>query len=322
VKIVVYGFYHHQNIGDDLFAKAFQKLFPQYHFVFTDTLSVAVIQDASAIFIGGGSFLFAPLNIPSEDFPVLKTKKLLYIGVGIEDFIHPMHLELMAQAELIAIRNPQQLKRMLDINSKTIYLPDLVYSMEIEKTKHKHSKSVLVLNNFLVIPTWQDPYWQHISWSYFKSEFGQFLDELLDQGYDVKFLPMSYNVESSDLHASIEILNSMKHRDANYLISPASYDIDFIINTLSQFEMIITQRFHGTVLSELYGIPYVCIHHHDKLRRSMERGQFVSYFALSKENLRHNFLEAQQLTLTDPLINIDVFDELKLKVNRILGGDS
>ena len=59
-KILVYGWYHKNNIGDDLFVEAFNHLFPNFDFTFTDVLHSHLIKEADAIFFGGGSFLYDP----------------------------------------------------------------------------------------------------------------------------------------------------------------------------------------------------------------------------------------------------------------------
>jgi hypothetical protein len=36
INILVYGWYNHSNLGDDLFEDAFKNLFPDYNFKFQD----------------------------------------------------------------------------------------------------------------------------------------------------------------------------------------------------------------------------------------------------------------------------------------------
>lgn len=319
MKIVVYGFYNHNNLGDDLFIKAFETLFPQHTFLFTDNLSVDIINGAPAIFIGGGSLLFDQPNISTDDIALLKTKNILYIGVGAETEIHPIHIELLKIAKLVAIRSPRFLSKMLQLNKNTICIPDIVYALHNKNGNVKIDKSVCVLNNALVVPSWDDPHWKHAAWSYFKSEFSQFLDYLTEQRYNLNFLGMSCNAELNDLHASIEIMNSMKYRKQSYLLPSIDYDLDSITRILSQYGVIITQRFHGIVLSEVCNIPYISIYHHEKLKKNMnERGNFLSYYETSKQNLIDNFNQVKHYKLFSSLIDKTAFDALKLNVNNIL----
>src|SRR5579885_2555646 len=128
-KVLVYGWYHKGNIGDDLFVEAFQHIFPEFDFTFTDVLTSHQVKDADAIFFGGGSFLHdAPI---STDFALklAKQKPIFYIGVGVEAEIHPTHQELMRLARLIATRSKNQIDRLKVLNKNSLYVPDLVFAL-------------------------------------------------------------------------------------------------------------------------------------------------------------------------------------------------
>jgi hypothetical protein len=83
------------NLGDDLFIRAFRALFPTLTLIFTASITADKLADVDAVFFGGGSFLGGAPSIAINAIPILKTKKLFYIGVGVESYIHPLHLELM-----------------------------------------------------------------------------------------------------------------------------------------------------------------------------------------------------------------------------------
>src|SRR5579885_2609789 len=100
--ILVYGWYNQGNVGDELFKEAFKHLFPEYQFIFIDKITKNSLKDVAAVFIGGGSFLYAPLNMEDGAFELLKQQKLFYIGMGPETAIHNEHVELMKGAKLIA----------------------------------------------------------------------------------------------------------------------------------------------------------------------------------------------------------------------------
>jgi polysaccharide pyruvyl transferase WcaK-like protein len=323
MKIVVYGYYFHKNVGDDLFIEAFKHLFPEYTFRFTDVLTNELVQWASAVFIGGGSLLFGAPNI--EDLSLLlKSKNIFYIGVGVEQNIHPVHLELMLISKLIAIRSEEQLERVIKINKNTIVIPDIVYSLPYNCQNNKANKSILVFNNFAVVPSWDEPHWKHCSWGYFKTQFSEFLDYLKEQNYTINFLPMSNDNQINDANASIEIINCMKNKDENYLLSSMNHNFGSITDILSKYSFIITQRFHGIVLAEICNIPYIALYHHDKLQKNMDNnGNFISYFGASKQVLIDNFNEINNSIVKNKSDDhaINAFDMLKIKVHNILNGD-
>src|SRR5271169_5499207 len=104
-SILVYGYYNHKNMGDELFKLAFETIFPDYQFIFTDTIDATALEQASAVFIGGGSILNENMNIDENLLPQLLKKKIFYLGVGIETEIHDIHRQLMPNAQLIAVRS-------------------------------------------------------------------------------------------------------------------------------------------------------------------------------------------------------------------------
>ncbi len=185
MNILVIGYYGQGNLGDDLFIDAFKKLFPHLNFTFTDFIETKHLDNIDAVFFGGGSFLEETLKISSEALDIIKTKKIFYIGVGTETNINSTHIELMTLAKVVAIRsdNLSQIKR---INQNTIKIPDLIYYLAphnfIPKNKAVSNK-ILILPNINTVPQRDCPYWKHTSWDHFKSEFSQFLDELILSKY-------------------------------------------------------------------------------------------------------------------------------------------
>lgn len=297
-NILVYGWYYQGNIGDDLFIDAFKKIFPQLNFTFTDQITLEKLQSNDAIFIGGGSFLEFPLKIKGDILNQIKQKPIFYIGIGAETNIHHDQLELMKLAKLISIRSYINLDKILSINKNTIVIPDLVRSLSDELViSNKKPNSVLIIPNLSLVPQNIDAYWKHISWNYFKSEFSQFLDILIEKNYSINFLPMCNNREFSDSWAAYEIISHMNHRQSNLVLPPVD-GLKDLSKIISSYEAVITQRFHGIILSEMLNVPYLAIYHHDKLKPTLEQsGEFISFYSLNKNLLlnkikntfNHNF---------------------------------
>lgn len=317
-NILVYGWYHHQNMGDDLFAEAFKSLFPFYNFIFVDKISLNDLKNVDAVFIGGGSLLGQSLNITGvEVLNALRHQKIFYLGVGPETEYHKDHLQLMILAKLIAIRSNINYDKIVDINPNTIVIPDLVYSLPPSLADTKIKKSVLVLPNISVVPTWDDPHWKHASWEYFKTEFSQMLDILVkDEGYSINFLSLCDNAKLDDEWASSEIISRMKCRNKKFLLGKKN-TLQSITHLMSQYDVIITQRYHGIVLSEMSGTPCLTIYHHDKLKNPC--GPSLSYYGLTKNDLLRQFNIALNTNTTDILpINRDMFISLQQAVESAL----
>lgn len=321
VNVLIYGFTNKGNTGDELFVEAYKKLFPEYNLIFTDFFTKARIDNADAIFIGGGSFLFSDLGLTPTTFKLLKNKKIFYLGVGAETDISMNNQELMKIAQLIAVRSSRNLELLRSLNPNVIVIPDLAYCLkELAVVSPKIEKSVLVLPNFVLVPQNSDPHWKYASWEYFKSEFSQFLDYIIDDGYSVSFLPMSHNKVINDNAAGVEIHNKMKNRHA---IEFLKYSPDFsdITKIMSSYSLVITQRFHGIVLADLLGIPHINIHHHDKLKYAEPaNGGAISYYGITKAQLKETFFTCLEKKQPEIIIDLHTFEAVCAKVRSIISG--
>lgn len=320
-KVLVYGFYYKDNLGDDLFIDAFKKIFPELEFEFVNQITESALNGVSTVFIGGGSFLFAEPKFTPGALTLLKDKNIFYISVGGETDIHPIHLELMQKAKLIAIRNEKYFRKIDSINSNTIIIPDIVYALGKKTPKiHNLKKKVLIIPNLSVVPKWSDEHWKHASWSYFKSEFAQFLDFLIETKNRVNFLAMSVADNLDDTWAATEIISHMQHRSGKMVIDHVS-TADKAIDLISQYDLVISQRFHGIILAELARVPCLTIHHHDKLKNSyLNEGSFISYYGLSKQMLIDQFNKTIHMEcVPDQPIESNIFEDLKGRVLKLIG---
>lgn len=321
MKVLVYGWYHQGNIGDDLFMDAFQHLFPDISFEFSEKITVDKLKDVDAVFFGGGSFLLDRPNISSEALQILPTKKVFYLGVGVEPDIHVTHQALMSHAALIATRSSEQVERLKSFNPNVRFAPDLVYSLQPKVSNpSKTNKSVLVMPNIAVVPNNSDPHWKHASWTYFKSEFGQFLDWLIEEGYRPQLFSMCRGLNLDDDWASAELVSSMNRRSRNRIVMESPVGIEEVSGLVARHELVITQRFHGIVLAEMTRTPYMAIHHHDKLKFSHpNEGTFLSYYNSSKLSYINAFEQTIKMKFASTLpIESNIFKTLSEEVRSLL----
>lgn len=324
MKILVYGWYHQLNIGDELFISAFRKLFPDYEFVFENNIKLQDLQDIDAVFFGGGSFLLAAPIITTEALAKIKTMPIFYLGVGVEADIHPVHMTLISLAKMIATRSSDQVDRLKQLNPNVMWIPDLVYSLQSQIQKsEKINRSVLILPNISVVPHHMDPYWKHTSWLHFKSEFAQFLDVLVEGGFKIDFLSMCQGNKDNDDWAASEIIGHMGHRN-KLLLDEQPVGIEQVTKLISKYNVVITQRFHGIVLAEMTKTPYMAIHHHDKLKLTKPNsGAFLSYYSSSKQNLFDKFNSTFKLNFSDSLpIEPNIFEAFSQMIIELVENGS
>jgi hypothetical protein len=320
MKVLVYGWYHQLNIGDELFVNAFRKLFPDFEFSFRENISVKHLEGIDAVFFGGGSFLLGKPQISEDALQIIKTKPIFYLGVGIESDIHPIHQELIGRAKLIATRSLDQVDRIRALNPSVMWIPDLVYCLQDDIVlSPKINRSVLVLPNISVVPHHLDANWMHASWAHFKSEFSQFLDGLVIEGYKLDFMSMCRGAKVNDDWPAGEIIGHMTRRD-KYLLKDQPVGIEQVTRLMSQYSLVITQRFHGIVLSEMVKVPYIALHHHDKLKFTYPRnGAFISYYNCSKQLLNDTFDHTIRMNFGDELpIESNIFRTLVEEVRGLL----
>jgi len=320
MKVLVYGWYHQLNIGDDLFVEAFQKLFPDFQFVFHNNINSRTLEGVDAVFFGGGSFLLSQPVITPAALEELKTKPIFYIGVGVEAEINSVHIELMKIAKLIATRSADQVDKLKNFNPNVMWIPDLVYSLQSSvKAAPKQHHSVLVMPNICVVPHHLDPHWKHASWNHFKSEFAQFLDVISKDGYRIDFLSMCQGNRDNDDWAAGELISHMTRR-GKFIITEQPTGIEQVTSLISKYSLVITQRFHGIVLSEMTKTPYIALHHHDKLKYTYPRnGAFLSYYNCSKQLCIDAFDHTIKMKFTNTLpIESNIFETLVEEVRSHL----
>jgi len=316
LRILVYGFYNNKNIGDDLFECAFKAIFPEFEFVFTTRFTKENLKNCDAVFFGGGSFVYSQINKDASCWDLLKSKKIFYIGIGVESLIHQEHEELMSSAQLIACRSLEEIDRLKKLNSNSIFINDIVFSLDAQRSQEKISNSILVIPNISVVPNNSSPHWMQAAWGYFKSEFSQFLDDLSGT-HKIFFLPASISQRLNDSAAAHEIISATASRSGVLIDVQNFTNQQEIIGFISQFETVITQRFHGIVFCEMTNTPYIALHHHSKLQNSQPHsGIALDYYGLKKSALHdaHRAAAGIQFSAVDK----DQYAKLNSTVRKLL----
>ena len=113
---------------------------------------------------------------------------------------------------------------------------------------------------------------------------------MIEEDYTVNFFQFCQALKMHDQWAAYELLSLMNRRDNVFVLQEDHSKIGAASQLLSQYSVVITQRYHGIVLSEMTQTPYISLYHHDKLKPShSNNGKFISYYGLSKRDMINAF---------------------------------
>lgn len=305
---LVYGWYGRGNAGDELMKQALVGMFCTrgLELSFVDKIDAFSLRHVDAVIFGGGSILYGAPNVTPEALQVLASGKVpvFYVGVGIETEINHVHKQLMSVARVIAARERD--------------IPDLVFSLPVNSDDRVvEQRGLLVIPNVEVVPTWEDAHWKHVAWEHYKNEFAQALDQLVDGGLNVSFMLMCSNMQMEDVWATSELIARMKRRPKDrriYMGSGAE-----IMTVMRSHRAVVTQRYHGIILAEAAGVPYVSIDHHDKLKNAQpSRCTHLSYHGVTKASLVSSIENALNSTLEPHVVPSRVYDDLADRIVEIV----
>jgi hypothetical protein len=319
---LIYGWYGRGNVGDELMKCALRDIFEPrgLSLSFVDALIESEVKQADAVIFGGGSILYDAPNIEKGAWEILirNLRPVFYLGVGFETGINDMHLKLMGVARSIITRSAERPDALSHLN---VYgMPDLVYSLPVTPAQDEPgTESVLIIPNAEVIPTHQHPHWAHIGWERFQDEMAQFLDLIIDEGErPPTFLLMCKNETKDDAWGATAIISRMKHRSSRFNVFSASHD-PAMTSLFPKFKVVITQRYHGIVLSQMAGVPHVSIDHHDKLKNAWPRkGINIPYHGITKAQLIESYKLAKATERTPASVPRELYDRLASAVIDIV----
>jgi polysaccharide pyruvyl transferase WcaK-like protein len=286
-KILVYGWYGHNNVGDELMAEAIRKIFNEHEIKFVSHLKSLDYQWCDILIIGGGSFLSMPLNCDGIVWSRLNEKPIFYVGVGAETEVHLDHQRLLSLAKSVFIRSIPS-ESFKNICPLAIQIPDLSLALcdFSFSVKNRKNKSLAILPNAEVVPDRESVHWKRAAWEYFKSECSQAIDELIFDGWNITMIPLCVDENRNDEWAAAELAaNCVKRNKIKILPSSWMGNMSFqeIKKPFEQHSVVLTQRFHGAPISQATSTPCVVIHHHDKLARvSSDVAKLVPYYGIQK----------------------------------------
>ena len=272
--VLVYGWYGRGNAGDELMKLALGEMLPAHGLQpqFVDRIDDGVLEGAAGVVFGGGSILTDDPDVTPSAVETLAALRVppFYVGVGGETDISPVHQRLIDASPVVAFRE-------LDF-------PDMAYWFEAREAPPGKPEGILVIPNVEVLPMHSDPHWKHGGWEHFKNEFAQVLDRAVERRHSLTFMSMCKNPYKHDAWACNELMGRMSRRNNYQIIEADASDPLEITAVMRQHRAVVTQRYHGIILAEMAGVPYVSISHHNKLKLAKpHRGIDTSYYSVQKD---------------------------------------
>jgi len=258
LKVFVFGWYGHNNLGDEVFKISFRHLFPNVDLTFGNVIPPTV-NSYDALWVGGGSFLDQPiLNIDTVTIPIY------FIGVGINAVIPDCNKRALLRAKLIVCRDGKSFDHSIN-KEKTRLASDLVFARaDLQPLCLEKEKQItVILNDFLTPVGGSVPDWRSLSYYWFLQEFSKVIDRYAMQGYKIKLIPMCINPRFDDrrIAAAVQGRSTCPHK-YDWVLTPVS---EMELRTeISKSAFVITQRFHGLVYSIIEQTYCLTICTHDK----------------------------------------------------------
>ena len=272
MKILVLGWYHNGNLGDEAFKSAFCALWPAIDFTFDNCLINYQPGVFDGIWVGGGDLLDGDqfLDLPT-DVPIA------VIGVGFRN-LSAKARALLDRAKVVVVRD----KSSHTEYSRALLAPHLVFGMPSKHQCFSPRRRVTVLLNDFFNPRSDAPYWTHTAHRRFVTEFAKVIEHYVENNYHVVFYPMQTG-RVDDRLAAAQVISALKHPEAvEWVVAPPNENE--LLRDISSSELIITQRLHGFVYSVICGRPCVIISGATKMEemaRAIEWPAIIDYYSFT-----------------------------------------
>jgi len=281
MKILVLGWYGHNNIGDDSYKIAFPKLFPEHTFEFTSNISH---NDYDCVVLGGG-------NVFSNDFlGQLRglNKPVFGMSLGLDretkndvPFVH------------VYAREQQSLEWLKCQKTVCSFLPDFAFALEpdIERGKFLLSqmgtlyekKVAIVVNSYLINGGQGQKGRESMAFLSFAYELARGIDAA---NASFIFIPFGTEIPADDRVANSWVANKCKFDKKNVVIY-GQYSVQDTLNIISACDAMVSTRLHATIFAHNAGIPFVDITHHNKNKSFLDligqKDSSIPYWGFSSE---------------------------------------
>jgi hypothetical protein len=243
-KVLVYGYYYEDNLGDDMFISAFKLLLPQFELSFTKKLNTSILDKYHAVVVGGGDifndYFMDQVREAKHKYPHIP---FYAIGCGVS---YPSYISTGCTAlfEMIYLRNSTDLPcfRMIMGYEYVKAMPDLGFMLQCKPDTRMRKTLVCPATPMMQIPD-------------YLPRLKSAIHEALQLGpvVLVRFNTCGRHNEDDDTICKI-LMETM----------PLSYDKtvynpEQMLKLMSKHDLIIASRFHAHVFGIISGTPLLSV---------------------------------------------------------------
>lgn len=288
-RAAVLGFYGHGNCGDEAYQISFPLLFPDYDFLFVDTVEKikSLRPDLlDCVIVGGGDIVHK--NFLEGIYEIWCQTPLYALSVTVTD---QSDLKNLRNFNRVVVRDRKSLLTAAQHTDGAMYLPDFTFALapdtssgrKILEEKFEDSGQVLtddfivcVVNSYISFNDYKAPARDVLAFN----NLCYHLAELCEKSSSSwVFLPFSTQSPWDDRATSAWLCNRCKNGYEKNLVIYDRLTPQDTLDIIAASSAVISTRLHSTIFSVIAGVPFIDITHHDKNLGFIETIDMLDYSA-------------------------------------------
>jgi polysaccharide pyruvyl transferase WcaK-like protein len=235
----------------------------------------------------------------------LANRKLLFLNVGagpLDSSLGKAFVRYSVNlADYVSFRDveSQALVRRLGVKRATFVFPDSVYALDVSEYESvnslRPSRLLVGLNpiGFCDPRSWCKS--DLSAYSRYLDKLVEFVDWLVSHNYGIRLFA---GEKSVDMWALQDLKERLLHRfspaQIDEICLPPSGTVNDLLNEMSQFDFVVTSKFHGVVFSHMLEKPVIALSYHKKIddrMKSMGHSQYcLNIESFDQESLTKAFI--------------------------------
>lgn len=241
-KVGVNGYFGMGNLGDEIFLKQWQQLFPGCERIPFESDGT----EYRKIIIGGGDLLVTDDYWPLYWRDSFMKRDVYVYGVGVPDTtpeksaVIKKYQRFLSRAKYVSARDEASQQHLKDWGIDAELVPDMAWAYEPDTTVATKPDK-----NNLGVTLREQPYFS-------EDEMIEWVSFLQGRGWSVILIPCQSTEEDYELHRRIQQATGAK-------IIPEGYPVDDLIMIIANCDAYMGMRLHGLLMAMKYGVPVLPI---------------------------------------------------------------